>query len=62
MHGRPSGNVIGEVLPKRSTESRDYLLVKLDDLTFNAPIYANFFESAETYALIGSHSRKPNGG
>jgi len=33
---------------------RDYLSVKLDDPSFNAPIYANLFddEDAETYTLI----------
>ena len=36
---------------------------KLDDPSFNAPIYANLFddEGAETYTLIWSRSRKPNG-
>ena len=49
--------------PKRSTEGRDYLSVKLDDPSFNAPIYANLFddEGAETYTLIWSRSRKPSG-
>jgi uncharacterized protein (DUF736 family) len=48
---------------RRSTEGRDYLSVKLDDPSFNAPIYANLFdeEDAETYTLIWSRSRKPNG-
>jgi uncharacterized protein (DUF736 family) len=42
---------------------RDYLSVKLDDPSFNAPIYANLFddEDVETYTLIWSRSRKPNG-
>ena len=54
---------IGAAWPKRSTEGRDYLSVKLDDPSFNAPIYANLFddEDAETYTLIWSRSRKPNG-
>jgi uncharacterized protein (DUF736 family) len=54
---------IGAAWPKRSTEGRDYLSVKLDDPSFNAPIYANLFddEGAETYTLIWSRSRKPNG-
>jgi uncharacterized protein (DUF736 family) len=54
---------IGAAWPKRSSEGRDYLSVKLDDPSFNAPIYANLFddEDAETYTLIWSRSRKPNG-
>src|ERR1700716_3058085 len=54
---------IGAAWPKRSTEGRDYLSVKLDDPSFNAPIYANLFddEDAETFTLIWSRSRKPNG-
>ena len=41
----------------------DYLSVKLDDPSFNAPIYANLFndEDGETFTLIWSRSRKPNG-
>jgi uncharacterized protein (DUF736 family) len=54
---------IGAAWPKRSTEGRDYLSVKLDDPSFNAPIYANLFddEGAETFTLIWSRSRKPSG-
>ena len=54
---------IGAAWPKCSAEGRDYLSVKLDDPSFNAPIYANLFddEDAETYTLIWSRSRKPNG-
>ena len=54
---------IGAAWSKRSTEGRDYLSVKLDDPSFNAPIYANLFDDgdAETYTLIWSRSRKPNG-
>jgi uncharacterized protein (DUF736 family) len=54
---------IGAAWSKRSNEGRDYLSVKLDDPSFNAPIYANLFddEDAETYTLIWSRSRKPNG-
>ena len=54
---------IGAAWSKRSTEGRDYLSVKLDDPSLNAPIYANLFddEDAETYTLIWSRSRKPNG-
>ena len=49
---------IGAAWPKRSSEGRDYLSVKLDDPSFNAPIYANLFddEDAETYTLIWSRS------
>jgi uncharacterized protein (DUF736 family) len=51
---------IGAAWSKRSGEGRDYLSVKLDDPSFNAPIYANLFddEDAETYTLIWSRSRK----
>ena len=54
---------IGAAWPKRSNEGRDYLSVKLDDPSFNAPIYANLFddEDGEGYSLIWSRSRKPNG-
>src|SRR6476646_8952683 len=53
---------IGAAWSKRSSEGRDYLSVKLDDPSFNAPIYANLFndENAETLTLIWSRSRKPN--
>ena len=51
---------IGAAWPKRSAEHRDYLSVKLDDPSFNAPIYANLFddEEGEGYSLIWS---RPNG-
>ena len=54
---------IGAAWSKRSSEGRDYLSVKLDDPSFNAPIYASLFndEDGETFALIWSRSRKPNG-
>jgi uncharacterized protein (DUF736 family) len=54
---------IGAAWPKRSTEGRDYLSVKLDDPSFNAPIYANLFdaEDGETYNLIWSRGRRQNG-
>ena len=54
---------IGAAWSKRSNEGRDYLSVKLDDPSFNAPIYANLFddEDSEGYTLIWSRSRKPNG-
>ena len=43
-------------LGQRSNEGRDYLGLKLDDPSFNAPIFANLFddEDADTYSLIWS--------
>ena len=54
---------IGAAWSKRSEEGRDYLSLKLDDPSFNAPIYANLFdaEDGEGYTLIWSRSRKANG-
>ena len=54
---------IGAAWSKRSNEGRDYLSVKLDDPSFNAPIYANLFadEDGEGHTLIWSRSRKANG-
>ena len=55
---------IGAAWSKRSNEGRDYLAVKLDDPSFNAPIYANLFddEDGKTYSLIWSRpSGKRNG-
>ena len=54
---------IGAAWSKCSSDGRDYLSVKLDDPSFNAPIYANLFDDdvADTYALIWSRSRKPTG-
>ncbi len=53
---------IGAAWSKRSSEGRDYLSVKLDDPSFNAPIYANLFEdeNGETFTLIWSRGRKAN--
>ena len=53
---------IGAAWSKRSNEGRDYLSVKLDDPSFNAPIFANLFddEAGETFTLIWSRS-KPTG-
>jgi uncharacterized protein (DUF736 family) len=47
---------IGAAWSKRSNEGRDYLGLKLDDPSFNAPIYANLFddEDAEGFSLIWS--------
>jgi uncharacterized protein (DUF736 family) len=54
---------IGAAWSKRSNEGRDYLSVKLDDPSFNAPIFANLFddEDGEGYTLIWSRARKTNG-
>jgi uncharacterized protein (DUF736 family) len=54
---------IGAAWAKRSNEGRDYLSVKLDDPSFNAPIYANLFEDedGEGHTLIWSRARKSNG-
>ena len=54
---------IGAAWSKRSNEGRDYLSVKLDDPSFNAPIYANLFndEDGDGFTLIWSRGRKPNG-
>ena len=54
---------IGAGWSKRSNEGRDYLSVKLDDPSFNAPIYAKLFddEEGDGYTLIWSRSRKSNG-
>ena len=51
---------IGAAWSKRSNEGREYLGLKLDDPSFNAPIYANLFddEGEDTFSLIWS---RPNG-
>ncbi|MDA9405773.1 DUF736 domain-containing protein [Bradyrhizobium sp. CCBAU 45384] len=51
---------IGAAWSKRSEEGRDYLSLKLDDPSFNAPIYANLFEDegGEAYTLLWSRPRK----
>ena len=51
---------IGAGWTKRSEEKRDYLSLKLDDPSFNAPIYANLFEDegGEGYTLLWSRPRK----
>jgi uncharacterized protein (DUF736 family) len=50
---------IGAAWSKRSSEGRDYLSLKVDDPSFNAPIFANLFddEDGEGYSLIWS---RPN--
>ena len=53
---------VGAAWSKRSNEGRDYLSLKLDDPSFNAPIYANLFDDEDDgYTLIWSRSRKQNG-
>ena len=54
---------IGAAWAKRSNEGRDYLGLKLDDPSFNAPIFANLFddEDADTYSLIWSRPNRRNG-
>ena len=42
---------VGAAWSKRSTEGRDYLSVKLDDPSFNAPIYANLFDDEDGEGL-----------
>jgi uncharacterized protein (DUF736 family) len=51
---------IGAGWSKRSEEGRGYLSLKLDDPSFNAPIYANLFndEEGDGFTLIWSRSRK----
>lgn len=52
---------IGAAWSKKSNEGgRDYLGLKLDDPSLNAPIYANLFkdEEEDTHSLIWS---RPNG-
>jgi uncharacterized protein (DUF736 family) len=54
---------IGAAWSKRSSEGRDYLSLKLDDPSFNVPIFANLFddEDGEGFTLIWSRSRRKNG-
>ncbi len=51
---------IGAAWAKRSNEGRAYLSVKLDDPSFNAPIYANLVEDedGQTHTLIWSRARR----
>ncbi|MGY3449828.1 DUF736 domain-containing protein [Bradyrhizobium sp. USDA 4353] len=51
---------IGAAWARRSEEGRDYLSLKLDDPSFNAPIYANLFddEASEGYTLLWSRPRR----
>ena len=54
---------IGAAWSKTSNEGRAYLGLKLDDPSFNAPIYANLFddEDGETFSLIWSRPSRRNG-
>ncbi|MER9675007.1 DUF736 domain-containing protein [Mesorhizobium sp. M0208] len=54
---------IGAAWSKKSNEGRDYLGLKLDDPSFNAPIYANLFddEEGEGFSLIWSRPSRRNG-
>ncbi len=51
---------IGAAWSKTSNEGREYLGLKLDDPSFNAPIYANLFDDDEggTYSLVWSRPAK----
>ena len=62
--GAPHNAEIGAAWPKVSSEKREYHSLKLDDPSFNAPIFANLFEDedGEGYSLIWSRPRKKNGG
>jgi uncharacterized protein (DUF736 family) len=60
-HQIDAGRVeIGAAWLRQSDAGRDPLSVKLDDPSFNAPIYANLVndEDGESYALTWSRSRK----
>lgn len=53
---------IGAAWSKRSNEGRDYLGLKLDDPSFNAPIFANLFDDEDdTFSLIWSRPSRRNG-
>jgi uncharacterized protein (DUF736 family) len=54
---------IGAAWTKTSKEGRDYLSIKLDDPSFNAPIFASLFtdEDGKTFNLIWSRARASNG-
>ena len=50
---------IGAAWAKTSKEGRDYLSIKLDDPSFNAPIFASLFadEDGKAFNLIWSRAR-----
>ena len=54
---------VGAGWSKRSPEGRDYLSLKLDDPSFNAPIYANLFndEGGEIFSLVWSRPNRRQG-
>lgn len=56
------GVEIGAGWSQISNDGEPYISVKLDDPSFNAPIYANLFdeEGGESYTLIWSRGRKAN--
>ena len=57
-----SGRVeIGAAWSKTSNEGRHYLSLKLDDPSFNAPIYASLFDDGDDYSLIWSRPNTRNG-
>lgn len=51
---------IGAAWKKQSNDGREYLVLKLDDPSFSAPIYANLFDDGDgqSYSLIWS---RPSG-
>jgi len=55
---------IGAAWSKRSSEGRDYLGLKLDDPSFNAPIYANLVtdEDGDGFSLIWSRPQSRRNG
>jgi uncharacterized protein (DUF736 family) len=54
---------VGAGWSKRSPEGRDYLSLKLDDPSFNAPIYANLVhdDGASACSLIWSRPNRRQG-
>lgn len=54
---------IGAAWAKTSKEGRDYLSIRLDDPSFNAPIYASLFaaDDGKVHNLIWSRGRTSNG-
>ena len=53
---------IGAAWSKRSNEGRDYLGLKLDDPSFNAPIYANLFDDEDGDGYSDLVPPEPPGG
>lgn len=50
---------IGAAWSKRSNEGRDYLGLKLDDPSFNAPIYANLFDDEDSDTFSSASVSEP---